>query len=296
MTEQHPLPAPVRAWAERTLGPFAAVRTITANPTLTRAWHVLRAGDGARFHVKISRNPLAFTRETFAHRHAVPALGAGAAPRLLATSAAHLALIVTALPGTPLAQLRLKEATLKTAHWQAGFLLAQLHQAGRRTSTAPHDAPTILPRLADDAARHLDTAGDRLSTDEQKLVMDLADRLRVVGRLPLGFIHGGTPSASLLWSADAQLALLDFESARFAPVVLDFVDLACGPWITQPRLRTAFFTGYGRALGQDERLALRCLMALTAARSLAEARELGDRLAVDACTAVLNRVQAEVSV
>ncbi|MFJ8493704.1 hypothetical protein ACIRBZ_35975 [Streptomyces sp. NPDC094038] len=52
---------------------------------------------------------------------------------------------------------------------------------------------------------------------------------------------------------------------------------------------------YGRALGHDEEVALRCLMALTAARSLVEARALGDKEAADACGAVLNRVKDEVS-
>ncbi|MFG2958496.1 phosphotransferase [Streptomyces sp. NPDC048291] len=277
MTAQQSPPAPVMAWAERTLGPLAVLRGAAAEPPLGRAWDVVRTGDGARLQVKVALDPDAFTRETFAHRHAVPALGPGAAPRLLATSAAHLALIVTTLPGTPLTRLRLKEATLRTVHWRAGFLLAQLHQAARRTGTAHHDAPTDLPRLADEAARHLGTAGDRLSVDEQKRVMGLADRLRFVGRLPLGYIHGGPLGSSLLWSADAQLALRDFESARFAPAVLDFVDLACGPWAPQPGLRTAFFTGYGRTLGHDEELALHCLTALTAAHRLAEARAAEDK-------------------
>ncbi|MEU9410109.1 phosphotransferase [Streptomyces sp. NPDC048281] len=295
MTGHQSPSAPLMAWAERTLGPLAVLRHATAGPSLAGAWDVVRTSDGALFHIKIAQNPGAFTQETFAHRHAVPALGPGAAPRLLATSAAHLALIVTALPGTPLAELRLKEAMLRTVHWRAGLLLAQLHQAGRHTGTAHHDAPTVLSRLADDAARHLDTVSDRLSSDEQKLVMGLADRLRFVGRLPLGFIHGGALGASLIWSAETQLALRDFESARLAPVILDFVHLACGPWTTQPRLLTAFFTGYGRALGHDEWVALHCLMALTAARSLVEARALGDKEAADACEAVLNRVKDEVS-
>ncbi|MFF7475929.1 phosphotransferase [Streptomyces sp. NPDC008092] len=295
MTAQQSPPAPVLAWAERTLGPLAVLRGAAAGPQHARTWHVVRTGDGGRFHVRVAPDPGAFTRETFAHRHAVPALGPGAAPRLLATSAAHLALIVTALPGTPLDRLRPATAMLRTVHWRAGFLLAQLHQAARRTGTAHHDAPTDLSRLADEAARHLGTVGDRLSADEQKRVMALADRLGFVGRLPLGYIHGGALGSSLLWTADAQLALGDFESARFAPVVLDFVDLACGPWTAQPRLRTAFFTGYGRTLGHDERLALHCLTALTAARRLAEARALGDRAAADACEAVLDRVNHEVS-
>ncbi|MGY5014987.1 phosphotransferase [Streptomyces sp. 900105755] len=294
MTAQQSPPAPVMAWAERTLGPLAVLRGAVADLPLAPAWDVVRTGDGARFQVRTALDPGAFTRETFAHRHAVPALGPGTAPRLLATSAAHLALIVTTLPGTPLDQLRLPGAELRTVHWRAGHLLAQLHQAARHTGTAHYDAPTVLSRLADEAAAHLGTVGDRLSADERKRITGLAERLRFVGRLPLGYIHGGPLGSCLLWSADAQLALRDFESTRFAPVVLDFVHLACGSWTTQPRLRMAFFTGYGRAPGHDEEIALRCLTALTAARRLAEARALGDRAAAAGWGVALDRVYDEV--
>ncbi|MGW0711777.1 phosphotransferase [Streptomyces sp. NPDC002643] len=295
MTDPHQLPAPIRIWAENTLGALSTVRDASPEDPLPGLWHVVRACDRACFVIKIARTPGAFTRETFAHRHAVPALGQGNAPRLLATSPRHLALIVTSLTGTPLPQLRLQDAALKAVHWRAGSLVAQLHQAGRPAGDAHREAPSVLSRIADESARHLDAASNWLSAGNEKFVRDHADRLRVIDRLPLGFIHGGVIETSLLWSGKSQLTLRDFESSHFAPVVLDFVHLACGLWATRPRLRSAFFGGYGRILGHDERLALRCLTALHAARSLAEGHLHDDPAAAKRGRAVLDRLKNEVN-
>ncbi|MFC4505034.1 MULTISPECIES: phosphotransferase [Streptomyces] len=292
MTDPQFLPAPVRAWAESTLGALVAVRPAPPGPSPAGVWHVVRACDDARFQVKIAPTPGAFTRETFAYRHAVPALGPGNAPRLVATSARQLALIVTALPGTPLGRLRPTDVVPGTVLWRAGSLLAQLHQAGRPTVTAYREASSVLSRLADESAHHVDMAGDWLPAEDQKFVMALADRLRVVDRLPLGFVHGGALASSLLWSDGSRAALRDFERSRFAPVVLDFVHPADGLWATR---RDTFFDGYGRALGHGERLALRCLTGLRAARSMAEGRAAGDRTAARRGRAVLHRLKNEVS-
>ncbi|WP_051900490.1 phosphotransferase [Streptomyces aureus] len=296
MTDPHLLPAPLRAWAENTLGALASVRNASPQASSTGLWHVVRACDSARFDIKIARTPDGFTSETFAYRHAVPALGPGRAPRLLATSPRHLALLVTALPGTPLSQLRLTEGALREVHWRAGSLIAQLHQAGRPSGAAHQAASSALSHLADQAADHLDAVGDCLAADEKKFVMDLADRLRVIDHLPLGFVHGGDLASALVCSGRSQLAVHGFASARFAPVVLDFAGLACGYWSTWPRLRTPFFNSYGRTLAPEERLALHCLMALHVVRSLAQGRALGDRTAADSARALLGRLRNEVSV
>ena len=296
MTDPNFLASPLRSWAEKTLGPLTCVRRLPPGSSPAAVWHVVRGSDNARFHLKTAPSPGAFTRETFAHRHAVPALGPGNAPRLVATSARHLTMILTALPGTPLPQVRLTEAALRTVHWRAGTLVAELHQAGRPTATARREASALLSRLADAAAHHAEAAGDRLSAADQKFVMALADHLRVLDRLPLGFIHGGGIEAGLRWSGAARPALQDFDRARFAPVVVDFVQLAYGLWAERPRVRTAFFDGYGRTLGAGEQQALRCLTGLHAVRSLAEALVRADRAAADTARKVLDRLKSEVGV
>ncbi|MGX9888210.1 phosphotransferase [Streptomyces sp. NPDC002276] len=296
MTDPNLLPAPLRSWAENTLGALAAVRRLPSGPSPATVWHVVRGSDNARFHLKTAPSPGAFTRETFAHRHAVPALGPGNAPRLVATSARHLAMILTALPGAPLTRVRLTEAALRAVHWRAGMLVAELHQAGRPTTTARREAAAYLSRLADAAPRHAEAAGDQLSAEDQKFVLLLADHLCVLDRLPVGFIHGGGIEAGLRWSGTTRPTLQDFDRARFAPVVVDFVHLAYGLWAERPRVRAAFFDGYGRTLGAEERQALRCLTGLHAVRSLAEGLVRADRAAVDTARTVLDRVKSEVGV
>ncbi|MGQ4436775.1 MULTISPECIES: phosphotransferase [unclassified Streptomyces] len=290
------LPPPLRAWAENTLGPLGSLRRLPPGASPATVWLVVRRTDNARFHLKTAPSAAAFTRETFAYRHAVPALPHATAPRLMAASAQHLTLILSALPGLPLPQIRLTEAAHRNVHGRAGTLVAELHQAGRPTIAARREASGLLPRLADASARHADAAGDRLSAQDQKVVMMLADRLRVLDRLPVGFIHGGNLESSLRWSGPSRLALDGFERSRFAPVVLDFVHLAYGPWTDRPRVRTAFFDGYGRALDPHEQQALRWLTGLHAMRKLAEGHARADQAAVDTARAVLDRLTTEVNV
>ncbi|WOX12716.1 aminoglycoside phosphotransferase family protein [Streptomyces sp. N50] len=263
MTGATTLPDPVRAWAESVIGPLTCLGDASAaHPS--RVWEVTtRPDSGRRFCVKLAASPLAFTRETFAHRHAVSYLGPGRAPRLTATSAQHLALLMTALPGTPLSDLRATGAALETVHRKAGALVAQLHQAGKLTPAAREEAAQALRRTADSAERSVHAAGDQMTPAEREFVLARAAELRTVGRVPLGYIHGHVDEHTLRWSGTREpLALIAFERARFAPVVQDFVPLACGPWAGQPRLRTAFFTGYGRRLIPEEKRALLCLTAL----------------------------------
>ncbi|WP_405990680.1 phosphotransferase [Streptomyces sp. NBC_00986] len=267
MTGATTLPDPVRAWAESVIGPFTCLPDTSAAHA-SRVWEVTtrpESGSGRRFCVKLAASPLAFTRETFAHRHAVSYLGPGRAPRLTATSAQHLALLMTALPGTPLSDLRATGAALETVHRKAGALVAQLHQAGKPTPAAREEAAQALRRTADSAERSVHAAGDQMPPAEREFVLARVAELRTVGRVPLGYIHGHVDEHTLRWSGTREpLALIAFERARFAPVVQDFVPLACGPWARQPRLRTAFFTGYGRRLLPEEKRALLCLTALHA--------------------------------
>ncbi|WP_217556956.1 phosphotransferase [Streptomyces sp. GbtcB6] len=296
MTESVLLPEPVRIWAERRLGKLHLVHDAAPDASARGVWRVIRSSDRDRFVIKIARNPVGYARETFAYRHAVPALGAGNAPCLLATAPSHLALLLTDLPGTPLTDLHLKVTALRRIHWRCGALVSQLHRAGKPTAADEEEASTAMSRLADDARIQLDAARDRLTTDEQKLVLHLADRLRVLGPLPLGFVHGSL-ERSLMWGPGAHLFVHSFEAAGFAPTVVDFARLACGPWATHPHLRLDFFNGYGRALKRDERLALRALTALHAVRVLAaDGSGHSDRRAAESAHMMLARLAEEVAV
>ncbi|MFI0966435.1 phosphotransferase enzyme family protein [Streptomyces sp. NPDC021080] len=273
MSDTKTLPAALRGWAERETGSIAEARDASHPRQNSRVWELVRA-DGCRFYLKVSPTARTYERETFALRHAAPALGAGRAPHLRASSAEHLALLTTAVPGRPAGELPLTAAEEYEAHRQGGLLLARLHAAGDLTGHWRAEAEGALDTAAHGVHRHLDEAGDRLTEAERSLVRGLADQLRRVGPLPLGFIHGDARPRNLLWSGHA--AWIDFERSRFAPVVQDFVTLASGVWADRPRLRTACLGGYGRELTPQEHHVLKCLAGLAAVSALTRGEDHGD--------------------
>ncbi|MGW2780281.1 phosphotransferase enzyme family protein [Streptomyces populi] len=265
MNDAKTLPTALRGWAEREIGGVTEARDASHPRRNSRVWELVRT-DGCRFYLKVSPTARTYERETFALRHAAPALGAGRAPQLRASSAEHLALLTTAVPGRPAKELPLTAAEEYEAHRQGGLLLARLHAAGELTGRRRVEAEGALCAAAHGVDRCLEEAGDRLTAAEHTLVRDLAGRLRRVGPLPLGFIHGDAWPRNLLWSGRA--AWIDFERSRFAPVVQEFVALACGVWADEPRLRTACLGGYGRELTPEERHVLKCLAGLDAVSAL----------------------------
>ncbi|ATM24600.1 hypothetical protein SMD44_p10101 (plasmid) [Streptomyces alboflavus] len=242
-----PSPA-LLAWASQVLGAPPAVQDRSHPRANSLAWRLDLPG-AVRFYLKVSPQAVMYERETLALRHAAPALGAGGAPQLRASSADHLALLLTAVPGRPLKQLTLPPVQEVRAHRRAGALLARLHAAGDLTGPWRSEAEQALQAAADSADRHLQAAGDRLTSAEQKLVRDLAEQLRMLPPLPLAYIHGDAWERNLMWSKTQQQAgWIDFERARFAAAVQDFVLMACSTWADRPDLRAACLQGYGRDL------------------------------------------------
>ncbi|MEU3620528.1 aminoglycoside phosphotransferase family protein [Streptomyces sp. NPDC006872] len=270
-------PAPaLLAWASRALGARPSVQDASHPQENSRVFQLSLPGN-VRFFLKVSPRPLMYERETLALRHAVPALGAGRAPQLRASSAEHLALLLTSVPGRPLNQLTLTPAAEARAYRQGGALLARLHAAGDLSGPRRAEAEQALRSAADGAERHLREAGDRVTPAEQKLVRDLAGQLRGLPPLPLAFIHGDAWERNLLWSKDlGQAGWVDFERARFAAAVQDFVFMACTTWADRPDLRAACLQGYGRDLLPEEQHALKCLAALDAVSCLVWGPKLDD--------------------
>ncbi|WP_331726739.1 aminoglycoside phosphotransferase family protein [Streptomyces sp. NBC_00280] len=274
MTDAAPPPPGLQAWAQRQVGPITAVRDVSHPRPGSRVWQ-LDLGGRPDVFLKAALGPVAYRRESFAYRHAVPALGPGAAPQLIESSAQHLGLLMTGIPGRPLAELDVPPAVRHEAYRQAGVLLARLHQAGELRGEHRTEAEESLRRTAHGAEKHLAAAGDRVSGAERRLVLRLAEELLVLGPVPLGFLHGDAWERNMLWSG-RRSAWVDFERARFGAVVQDLVAMYCGAWSEEPGLRPAFFRGFGRELSAQEEHALTCLSALDAVSCLGWAPGQGD--------------------
>ncbi|MCL7377510.1 phosphotransferase enzyme family protein [Streptomyces sp. 35G-GA-8] len=283
------LPPSLRVWAERVVGPLPAVLDASHPRETSRVWDVTDSR-GRRFFIKQSASAALYERETFGYQSAVPALGFGRAPRLVETDPRQLALLLTAVPGTPVSRLVLSGPEHRSAHRQFGALLRRLHGTDKMPGAGRREARTALERLADDAEHHLTRAGDLMSEGRRALVRRSADHVRkLTDLLAPAHIHGDAQERNVLWTgpavpgqrastreASGQLAVIDFERSRYAPAVQDFVRLACGPWQDRDDLRDAFFHGYGRPLTDAERQALPCLAALDAASCLAYGPDHGE--------------------
>ncbi|WP_327411291.1 aminoglycoside phosphotransferase family protein (plasmid) [Streptomyces sp. NBC_01281] len=268
MTNLTTPPPPLLTWASRALGARPAVKDVSHPRENSRVWQLDLPG-ALRFYLKISPKAVMYERETLALRSAAPALGAGGAPQLRASSAEHLALLLTAVPGRPLKQLELSPVKEVRAHRHGGALLARLHAAGDLSGPRRAEAEQALQAAADGAEGHLSAAGDRLTAPEQKLVRQMAEELRTLPPLPLAYIHGDAWDRNLMWSTSRQQAgWIDFERSRAATAVQDFVLMACSTWTDRPDLRAACLQGYGRNLTVEEQHALRCLAAIDAVSCL----------------------------
>ncbi|MEU0686393.1 phosphotransferase enzyme family protein [Streptomyces uncialis] len=271
------LPYALEAWARRVIGPFDHVRDVSGTgPSACRVWELARPDRTTRFILKTARGATAYRAETFAYRHALPALPPGGAPQLLDSSADHLALLLTAVPGRPMDDLRLPPTEEREAYRQSGALLARLHTAGDLTPLRRAEAEAELDGAPDRLERRLHGCGGLVTARERALVRALVADLAHSGPLPLAFTHGDAQPGNLMWSAAGRAVWIDFERSRFAPAVQDFVRLATGPWADRPALRSAFLTGYGRRPGPAERHALRCFAALDAVGALAWGPPNGD--------------------
>ncbi|WP_239515971.1 MULTISPECIES: phosphotransferase [unclassified Streptomyces] len=183
------LPPAVRGWAEQRIGSIVSVRDASHDWDRSRVWEV-EGADGVHRYVKVSPSEKFFTRETRAYRHVVPALGHSRAPSLIDSRAEDLALLLTAVPGTPAKALSLSAGDWRAVHQQAGALCARLHEAGELCRADRVEAEASLEAAADGAEKYLTRAGDRLTDGEQQLVRDHAAQLRHVGPVPVGYIHG----------------------------------------------------------------------------------------------------------
>ncbi|MGP8298097.1 phosphotransferase [Streptomyces inhibens] len=274
-------PRSLLEWASWVAGTITHIRDVSSSRANSQVWE-LTCSDGSRLFVKVSPSKIFHVRESHAYRFAVPSLGPLRAPRLRASDPDRRALLLTAVPGQNVATSPLTMTERIKVHRQAGWLLRALHDSTGATSKAGVDPGTLLKARRRSVEEHIATAGEMLTPAERELVRRQATRFPFLASCPAAYVHGDVQERNLLWDrATATATLLDFERAQPALAVDDFVRLAAGPWAHEPRLRAAFFTGYGRELTRPEKQVLPALAALDAVSGLVWGAHAGDEEVID---------------
>ncbi|MFK0256393.1 phosphotransferase [Streptomyces sp. NPDC090445] len=204
-----PVDGPSRAllaFAERAVGGISGAEDVSWARRGSNVWRLTGAAGGT-WYLKRHAGARFHQREVAAYRQWVPALG-GRAPQLVAADEGLRAIVVTAVPGSPLHGAPGLDRGLFRA---IGALAAAIHAA------APPRPPAgrVSPALAE-WEHHLDAALPHLAPGDAGFVRAAAGRL--AGLAPLGLVptHGDLQLRNLLRSADGTLAVVDFERIVFA--------------------------------------------------------------------------------
>lgn len=237
-----------------------------AEPITQHAGHdqtsVLRATtrDGEVI-VKIHRGRERHERERDAYRRWAPAVGERA-PRLLTEIDDPPAIILTALPGTPVAELDLPPATERDTFGQAGEILAAWHHA-----EPPRSTPDVTTWLAARSEQWLELADTILPAEQLDDIRTHMRALAELGPLPAVPCHLDFTPRNLLCDTQGRIGVIDFEHARYDLAARDLVRLSDRVWRDRPDLQDAFLTGYGPLSDLDRQVIEHCtyLDTLTAA-------------------------------
>lgn len=215
-----------------------------AEPVAQHAGHeqttVLRAATRhGEVIVKMHRDRERHDRERNAYVHWAPQL-AKRAPRLLAEIDDPPAVIVTALPGTPVAELTLPPSAERDVFSQAGTILAAWHAA-----QPPRDAPDMTAWLADRGEHWLRLAEPILPAAERAEIRTHLRELAELGPLPAVPCHLDFTPRNLVRATDGTVYVIDFEHARYDLAARDLVRLVSRIWHDRPDLEDAFLASYG---------------------------------------------------
>ncbi|MFD9483367.1 aminoglycoside phosphotransferase family protein [Streptomyces sp. NPDC059991] len=205
-----------------------------------RVWEV-RGGAGRRWFVKQHAEPSGHQREVNAYQQWTHLLGPGRAPEMVARHPASRSIIVTPMPGRNIHSHPLDARQEVEAYQQAGSLLARLHSAPVASTPGETEEEwrTGVEQMLNDAALYL-------PSDATALLRDLTRERPAT--LPALVAHADFQPRNWLWhEATRTLHLIDFERTCIEPPVRrDLARLELRILPARPRLRPAFYDGYGR--------------------------------------------------
>jgi Ser/Thr protein kinase RdoA (MazF antagonist) len=202
--------------------------------------------------VKVHHDPERHARERNAYRHWAPAL-AERAPRLLTEIDNPPTVIVTALPGAPVAELTLPPEAERDVFGQAGAILATWHAA-----QPPRDTPNMTAWLADRGEQWLLLAEPILPAAKRAEIRAHLRELATLGPLPAVPCHLDFTPHNLMLAPEGAVAVIDFEHACYDLAARDLVRLASRIWSDRPDLEDAFLARYGPLSDVDRQVIEHC--------------------------------------
>lgn len=262
MDQQNLLPN-VLSWCEGLFGPCHVLSGDVRFHGRTAVLAV-QAGE-ARYYIKIYREALDWEVEAHGYTHWAAAFE-DHAPRLVAVREENpLALVVSALPGRPMAETRLTLDQERAVWRTAGQALAQLHEWARGTFFGPcrRDGRPVMVPTIDDAPTYVladlehwverGRCAGCLTREELALVeaaRPLADSF--AGEPPIPCHRDYGPANWLIAEDGTWAGVIDFEFSRWDVRIADFTRYPDWEWLRRPDLIQAFFEGYGRPLTAQE--------------------------------------------
>lgn len=254
--------------ARRTIG---AVRVVT-DPTLPG--HLLRLVDshGTAYLAKQHSQAARYVQETHAYLTWSRILP-GQLPELVGRHDCSRTLLLTALPGQSAEAAEPNTAEEEQAHHEAGRALGLLHRA---TSGPAAGGGAIGAELAGRLEAWVER-GDRadlLSAVERHRLLSVAGQLSGT-RMDSAVCHLDYQPRNWL-IGDEGFWICDLEHMRRDARVRDFARLEFRRWQAAPRLRDAFFAGYGAHLTSTDQRLLESFGAIEAITALVRGHEQGD--------------------
>ncbi|MCX4529293.1 aminoglycoside phosphotransferase family protein [Streptomyces sp. NBC_01551] len=283
------IPARIEDLVTTAVGEFELVAEHSwPGPDRPQIWEV-RGSDGQRWFIKRHARPKGHRREVAAYQSWTHYLGAGRAPTLVAADTGARAIVITPVAGKSMHSHPLEGKDELEAYQQAGYLLALLHSAPTDTLTqavvGEDEWEAAVEKMLNDAALYLPadvTAMLRHLTQERP------------GALPAQVCHADYQPRNWLWDSTTRiLRLIDFERTCVEPAVKrDLPRLQLRILASRPKVRAAFYDGFGRDLTPAERHACIAYGAQDAVSALKWGLEHQDVETVDAAHTMLENLRA----
>ncbi|MFZ1754242.1 MAG: aminoglycoside phosphotransferase family protein, partial [Caldilineaceae bacterium] len=266
-------------WCKAVLGPVEMLADHSReHPGDRTSTYRLRTDSGICY-LKVHNDPAHWHNEVHGYRAWAGAFGPNA-PRLLAVrDKAPLALVVTALPGQILDEVRLPAIQEQKVWQEAGKALAVLHKSatgaffgpcredGRPAGAVVTDAQVYIGAELESWQRRGEAIGC-LTPDEMAIVAGASSLLPAfAGEKPIPCHRDYGPANWLVTKEGVWSGVIDFEFAQWDVRMADFTRYPNWEWIDRPDLIEAFHTGYGRAFTpaeESQRLVCHVLYSLAA--------------------------------